>query len=443
MFRGADSAQARWPPWTGVCARPKILKLLELNVNKTSLENSALRNSGDTPQSIAVPVTSAKLHESRDPDHRPILIRADSIQPSNVAWLWLKRIPLGRITLLVGNAGDGKSFLTMDITARVTTGAEWPDGTTPDPGSVILISAEDDPADTIRPRLTAQGADLTKVHLLQQITLDDVDTIEAAIKEAEDCKLVVVDPIGDFLVTNANSEIHVRQALQPINELASVFGVAVLLVAHPSKAGAKSADDRVLGSRAFTAVARAVWHLIRDAEDESRRLLLPGKNNLAPANTGLAFSICGSPARVEWETEPVDISADDALAALRNRKSKPGPPRTEVIRASKWLREALAQGPRTANELTDEWTNGHSGSEKTLERAKKELSVKSEKKGDPNCWIWSLPSKNGGQLGDLVDHAKNTEICDDSDRVSLKNAKFDSVAGDEAHRPMRIPFVHI
>lgn len=249
---------------------------------------------------------------AKTPEPGPVLTCLADVEPRPVSWLWAGRIPLGRITLLVGRPGEGKSFLTTDAAARVTTGTPWPDGSECPKGSVILISAEDDPHDTIRPRLDAHYADARKVHLLsavrrvdadgqyeRMITLADLDAIEAALVRLPDCKLIVVDPIGSFLGgrTDAHRDNEVRGVLAPIAALAEKYGPAVLVVAHRRKSPGSIADDLALGSRAFTGIARAVWHLTRDHENKARRLLLPGKNNLAREGDGLAFSIIGDPWR--------------------------------------------------------------------------------------------------------------------------------------------------
>jgi hypothetical protein len=216
------------------------------------------------------------------PEPGPILTCLADVEPRAVSWLWAGRIPLGRITLLVGRPGEGKSFLTTDAAARVTKGTPWPDGSICPQGSVILISAEDDPADTIRPRLDAHCADVRRVHLLsavrrvngdgqyeRQITLADVDSIEAALLKLPDCKLIVVDPIGSFLGggTDAHRDNEVRGVLGPIAKLAEKHGPAVLVVAHRRKSAGITADDLALGSRAFTGIARAVWHLTCDSDN--------------------------------------------------------------------------------------------------------------------------------------------------------------------------------
>jgi putative DNA primase/helicase len=349
---------------------------------------------------------------------KPVLVSLADVEPRAVLWLWPGRIPLGRITLLVGRPGEGKSFLTIDAAARVTTGTPWPDRGDCPQGSVILISAEDDPADTIRPRLDAHYADVRRVHLLaavrrfdddngeheRLITLADVGAIEAALKTLPDCKLIVVDPIGSFLGggTDAHRDNEVRGVLAPIAKLAEKHGPAVLVVAHRRKSAGSIADDLALGSRAFTGIARSVWHLTRDADNKARRLLLPGKNNLAREGDGLAFSIIGEPARISWERDPVAMSADDALAAeSQAREQKPGPDAEALDAASAWLGKALAGGPRLAKDLIDEWKNGQGGSERTLKRAKQTLGVEAYRDEVPGPWRWRLPGKDAKQSQDV------------------------------------------
>lgn len=355
----------------------------------------------------------------------PILTCMADVTPRAVSWLWPGRIPLGRITLLVGRPGEGKSFVTIDAASRVTTGTPWPDGAECPRGSVLLLTAEDDPADTIRPRLDAHRADVRRVHLLSAvrrvdadgayervITLAELDAIEAALDRLPDCRLIIVDPIGSFLGggTDAHRDNEVRAILAPIAALAEKYGPAVLVVAHRRKSAGTIADDLALGSRAFTGIARAVWHLSRDPEDKARRLLLPGKNNLAAEGDGLAFSIVGEPARIVWEPEPVAMTADDALAAEAAR-AKPGPEAEAQDAASTWLAAALADGPRLARELVDEWVNGNSGSKRTLERAKESLGVEAFRETVPGPWRWRLKAANTAkseELGDLGGVAKTS-----------------------------------
>ena len=241
-----------------------------------------------------------------------------------------------------------------------------------------------------------------------------------------------MDPIGSFLGggTDAHRDNEVRGVLAPIAAMAEKYGPAVLVVAHRRKSAAGMADDLALGSRAFTGIARAVWHLSRDNENKARRLLLPGKNNLAREGDGLAFSIIGEPPRISWERDPVAMSADDALAAEnQSREQKPGPEAEALDGASEWLRSALADGPRLAKELWDEWKNGQGGSERTLKRAKQAIGVEAYRVEVPGPWWWRLSAKDakppqGEYLGPLGPLAENTGNLPGFDGEEFKDAKL-------------------
>lgn len=378
----------------------------------------------------------------RADDAGPVMRCMADVQPTPVSWLWRGRIPLGRITLLVGRPGEGKSFLTTDMASRITTGTPWPDGSECPQGSVILVSAEDDPGDTIRPRLDAHGADASRVHLLSAVrrqgdhgkpyetmfSLADLPALEAALQRVPDCKLIVIDPIGSFLggKTDAHRDNEVRGVLAPVAKLAEKYGPAVLIVAHRRKGAGDFADDTALGSRAFTGIARATWHLSRDKEDKARRLLLPGKNNLGPEGSGLAFSIGGEPAAVHWERDPVSMSADEGMAIEAERK-KPGPDADSTNAACAWLRNALADGPCLASNLTEEAKEGEGIAKRTLDRARKNIGIIAYRLVNPGPWWWRLPgyehianASKGRQLG-------NVAMCQNP------REKQEILGGGEAH----------
>ncbi len=373
-----------------------------------ALDSDALRERLDALAEEASVVTCeapskpACLACDRRGDCEAVLECLADIEPVTVRWLWAGRVALGRITVLVGRPGEGKSFLTTDIAARVTTGRPWPDGSAPADGSAILICAEDDPGDTIRPRLDAHGADVRRVHLLKMVrrtgadgqasealfTLEDLPALASALQRHPDCRLVVVDPIGSFLGgrADAHRDNDVRRVLAPVAILAEAHGAAVLVVAHRRKSPGAHADDLTLGSRAFTGIARAVWHLSRDPQDKTRRLLLPGKNNLAVEGQGLAFTITGMPPAIVWEPEPVRLTADEALAEAQDGDAAA---RNE---AGQWLCDVLADGPVRSTELF-EHAEAEGITRSTLRRAKSALAIRSQRQGAGSDvgWYWSLP----------------------------------------------------
>lgn len=352
---------------------------------------------------------------------KPVLVRMADVEARSIDWLWPNRIAAGRLTLLVGRPGDGKSFLTCDMASRVSTGSPWPDGSPCPRGGVILISAEDDPADTVRPRLDAHRADVQRVVMLRTVqrvddagreseamfSLSDVDALESALQTSRDCRLVVIDPIGSFLGgrTDAHRDNEVRSILAPVAALAEKYNAAVLVVCHTRKGAAASADDMAMGSRAFTGIARSVWHLSRDSDDSSRRLLLPGKSNIAAEQPGLAFTIAGdgfdgSGARVQWERDPVAMTADDALAKANGN----GGESSALEEAVNWLRDQLRDGPIQGKAIQTA-ARADGIALRTLERAKEKLGVTAGPDGFRGPWVWRLPENVAPQSEDTASEA--------------------------------------
>jgi hypothetical protein len=302
----------------------------------------------------------------------------------------------------------------MDAAARVSTGTPWPDGAPCERGSVLIISGEDDPRDTIRPRLAAHNADLSKVFILSMVrrigsngkpleimfTLADVTALEDALRCLPDCKLIIVDPIGSFLggTVDAHRDNAVRAVLAPVGKLAEKYGAAVLMVAHRRKSAGDVADDLALGSRAFTGIARAVWHLSSDPENKSRKLLLAGKSNLAAAVAGLAFLISGDPPTIQWEREPVNMTADEALAK-ESGSGRRGPEPKALAAATDWLKNELADlAEHPVDKLKESKPVGMGW--RTVERAADKLGVKSHRATFGSGYVWRLP-KPGKPSPDL------------------------------------------
>lgn len=329
------------------------------------------------------------------------------IKPTKVKWLWPERIPLGRMTLLVGAPGKGKSLVTIDAATRVSCGKPWPDGQPCPMGSAIMISAEDNPNDTIRPRLDAAGANVDKVGLLDMIkikdekgrireipfSLADIGQLEKELKRLPDCKLVVIDPIGSFMGgnTDAHRDNEVRALLNPALDLAQKLGFAFIVVAHRRKGTAMVADDLALGSRAFTGMARAVWHVTPESNESDRRFMLPGKNNLARVGHGLAFKIHGDPPALVWEDSPIQVTADQGLAIEFNAM-KPGPKSQVQSKASAWLKSALGVEPRLANDLYEEARELVGISKATLICEKTDLGIDAFRNEVPGPWYWRWPA---------------------------------------------------
>jgi putative DNA primase/helicase len=330
-----------------------------------------------------------------------VLRRVSDIERQELQWLWPARIPLAKLTLFAGDPGLGKSFVTLDIAARVTRGTKWPDGAaaTCTSGSLIILSAEDDPGDTIRPRLEAAGADLSKVHVLQavrrakpsgetsleQFSLEtDLLALQDAVVSFNDTRLIVIDPVSAYLGgIDSHVNAKVRSLLAPLSQMAATTGVAVVAVTHLNKNGS-SALYRASGSVAFVAAARAVWLFAKNPDDPSQRLMLPGKMNLAPEQSGMGYQLEAKQdvAVVTWG-EAVSVSADAVLEPEGAER------RSERFEAMDWLRGQLADGSVAQRKIkADATREGFSWA--TLRRAKDALGITTEKTGFQGAWEWQL-----------------------------------------------------
>jgi putative DNA primase/helicase len=266
--------------------------------------------------------------------------------------------------------------------------------------------------------------------------------------------LIVIDPIGSFLGgdTDSDKDNKVRAVLAPLARLAERYGVAVLIVAHRRKSPGANADEMALGSRAFTGIARAVWHLSRDPENKERRLFVPGKNNLSRGGDGLAFTIGGDPAALHWETGTFELSADDALAAenahAADGDGKPGPDPVKRNGAAQWLRGMLAEGPVEVKRLEEE-AKAAGLAWRTVQRAASdEVGVERIPPEQGQGWRWSLsdcpPSAppnppSGNNLASWRD-AVNADVSATAARPPAKLFNLGECIPNLAHDPsMRTP----
>jgi hypothetical protein len=224
-------------------------------------------------------------------------------------------------------------------------------------------------------------------------------------RRLDDLRLVIIDPIGSYLggSTDSHRDNEVRGVLAPVAALAAKHGPAVMVVAHRRKGTGTVADDLALGSRAFTGIARAVWHLSRDPQDRHRRLLLPGKNNLAPEGDGLAFTIGGQPPSICWERDPVTMTADDALAAENGGDdAKPGPDPIARSAAADWLTDELADMQEHPVAGLRESAQAAGMSWRTVQRAADELRVIRHRATYGGGYAWRLPRPGNDPADDAA-----------------------------------------
>ncbi|MDO8879987.1 MAG: AAA family ATPase [Coriobacteriia bacterium] len=353
------------------------------------------------------------------------IIVAD-VAPEAVQWLWYGRIPAGKVSVIDGDPGLGKSTLTLDLAARVSCGLPMPDDRVRiGPAGVVLLSAEDDIADTIRPRLDAAGADLERIVALSEIDdgdgrrppvlPDDLSWVRAAISRV-DARLVIVDPLMAFLsgAIDSHKDQEVRRGLHLLALLAAETGAAVLLVRHLNKAVGGNPLYRGGGSIGIVGAARSGLVVGRDPADPTRRVLASTKCNLAPEPPSLAFHIetVAEASVIRWDGVS-DSSAADVLS-LGNEEE-----RTARDEAAAFLREILADGEMPARDVK-RLAREADIAERTLARAKRELKVESRQLGHHSGWVWSLPTlpssqdQNPGNLAtwhtDQPTHPQNATV---------------------------------
>ncbi len=336
------------------------------------------------------------------------LVCLANVQPERIAWLWPERIALGKLTMFAGDPGLGKSMLTAELAAHVSTGKPWPVDGSPCPrGAVLMLSAEDDLADTIRPRLDAAGADVTRVYALPMVKdvdpdgherrrvpslVDDLERIEALLKRHPEIRLLTIDPVSAYLAgVDSHKNTDMRAVLSPWADMAARRKVAIVCISHLNK-GSGQAMYRTAGSIAFTAAARAVFGVVKDKEDELRRLVVPVKNNLGADTGGLAYRVGvadnGAP-RIEWEAEAVHITADEAMTW----RAPDGEHKTATEEAADFLRDLLADGPMKAAAVQREARQAGI-SEKALRRARERLGIKPRKLDFSGGWVWEMPHED-------------------------------------------------
>ncbi len=370
--------------------------------------------------------------DQEQPKLGPVMTCLADVKPRDVEWLWPKRISIGKITMLAGDPGLGKSLGSLDIAARVSAGLAWPDasGVLQQPAGVIILSAEDALDDTIRPRLDAAGADPRRICAIEAIQdidpitgrprrrsfhLDkDMHNLAHALRQMKDCRLVIIDPISAYLGdSNSHNNAEVRALMSPLTDLAARYRVAVLAVSHLNK-GHGEAMYRIMGSLAFVAAARAGYAVVKDSHDVTgeRRLVLPIKNNVGDDKSGLAYRIIEKPGtdqpHVEWEPDVVYTTVNEALGIERSgnetfESSEQNERRhTQTSEAVDWLCSYLADGEKPACEVIAA-AKADGISQRTLERAKPQAGVVARREGFASCsrWMWRRAN-----IDPLIEQAK-------------------------------------
>ncbi len=310
-----------------------------------------------------------------------------SVTEKPVDWLWYPYIPCGKITLLQGDPGDGKSTFMLNIVALLTKGHPLPDGyEVLQSAAVVYQCAEDDIADTVKPRLLAAGADCDKVAYIIdescELTLED-NRIEKTIRETG-ARLLILDPIQSFLVQDGGMQNagRMRTVLGKLSVIAARYNCAIVLIGHMNKTSSGKNLYRSLGSIDIAAISRSVLMIARDSTNSEIRYMFPVKSSLAPEGCAIGFAF-DRDTGFQWIGPcEIDLKAPDEDICYEDNKR---------AQAASFLSEVLSNGDMQSTAVIS-LLQKKGMSQRTIYTAKKDMGVRSYKKD--TLWYWQLPESD-------------------------------------------------
>lgn len=361
-----------------------------------------------------------------NPATNVLLTRASDLAPEPIDWLWDGWLAAGKMHVFGGAPGTGKTTISMGLAATVTTGGRWPDGTRALIGNVVIWSGEDDPADTLIPRLAQSGADLSRAFFIGDVCEDgerrafdparDIEPLRRKLAEVGDVLLLIVDPIVSAIAGDSHKNAEVRRGLQPLADLAASMRCALLGITHFSKGtGGRDPVERLTGSLAFGALARVVLVAAKHQEEgedgRTVRLFCRAKSNIGPDDGGFEYELRQGEldshpgifaSAVHWGNA-VEGAARELLATADATDDDSDA--SSVVDAKRFLADLLADGPMRAGDVFKD-AEGAGYSRRAIQRAANKLNARREKQGMKGGWLWALP-KNPDPPEDAEDARTN------------------------------------
>lgn len=374
-----------------------------------------------------------------------------------ISWLWALWIACGKLHILAGEAGTGKTTIALWLASILSCGGRWPDGSRSEVGNVLIWSGEDDPKDTLVPRLRAAGADLSRVHIISGVqagqdvrAFDPAKDMEGLLDAAQrigNVKMLILDPIVNAVSGDSHKNTEVRRGLQPVVDFGTRTGCAILGITHFSKGSVgRSPLERLVGSLAFGALARVVMvAATRENQEDGQtaRVFMRAKSNIGPDNGGYGYDLEQTPiierpeisaSRVVWG-QAIDGKARDVLNQAEAVKDSEG---SAISEAKAFLREALRGRKRSAAELKTEAQEAGIAW-RTVERAKDGIVV-IEKAGiaEGGKWFWQLSDQlrqvtspppfygEVGEVGEVTNQVRQVR----QDRQEIGFGNFGGVTGE-------------
>lgn len=364
-----------------------------------------------------------------------ILTRADSITPEPITWIWDGWLAAGKLHILAGAPGTGKTTLALAMAATVTCGGRWPDGSRAISGDVVMWSGEDDPTDTLVPRLMAMGAERRRVHFVSGMAdaqgrrpFDPAKDIPALaqVMQSIDVRLLIVDPIVSAVAGDSHHNAETRRGLQPLVDLAGARNCALVGITHLSKGTAgRDPVERVTGSLAFGALARVVM-LAAQQQGEDGRVLCRAKSNIGPDTGGYGYELRQdrvpgyanlSASSVVWR-EAVQGTARELVGQTEEAGDDQG------TDAANFLHDFLRYGSRPAKDIYRD-AEAAGFSRDAMKRAKRRIGAHAVKQGMSGGWVWRLSDAEGSAEGGEERAFQNGSPSLPSDRNTLPSGTDD------------------
>ena len=319
--------------------------------------------------------------------NKATLTNMADVELTSVDWLWFPYIPFGKLTIIQGNPGEGKTYFAMRLAAACTNRKPLPGMETIEPFNIIYQTAEDGLGDTVKPRLMEADADLERV-----LVIDDRDTpltladerIARAIRE-NNARLVIIDPVQAFLGADVdmNRANEVRPIFRSLGDIAQATGCAIVLIGHLNKAAGTQSTYRGLGSIDITAAVRSLLFIGKLKDSPTTRVLIHEKSSLAPPGQSLAFSL-GDEKGFEW-IGAYDITADELLAGTDTAKTE-----SKTAQAQMLILELLADGKRMPSAELEKAVNERGISSRTMRTAKSRIGDRLVTEKDGTAWVCYL-----------------------------------------------------
>lgn len=349
-------------------------------------------------------INDAEMTFSQINKNKLELIPANSIEPRSIEWLWLGWLATGKFHILAGSPGTGKTTLALLAAKVICCGGTWPDGSQTTEGNLLIFSGEDDPQDTLRPRLEVLGANLNRVYFIGSLSENgnkrpfnpatDIHELQRQAEIIGNVRLIIVDPVVNAVNGDSHKNTEVRRGLQPLVDLAQNIGAAILGITHLSKGSdARMPLERVIGSIAFSALPRVVW-ITQKSDEDNTFMLVRAKSNIGKDGDGFKYQIhekklMNHPDISASYVEFGEFIEGSAATLLSNTDPNIRPALNEAI---DFLSSILSDNPLSAKIILEEATNAGI-KPATLRRAKDKLGIKPCRQGFSSSggWVWALP----------------------------------------------------